>query len=239
MRWADLDLLNHVTNVAYLGYAAEGTGALIDAGELPADAWARRIDITYRAPMMLSRLEVIVDSVIESGDGATVVRQEISQQPESGRLLHAAVTTEYAAPTPLTPRAVPEPPSTRRPSPLRVRRTDLGAGGVVTIPQLFEIVQESRIAMFGRMSRTSRPGAFVVARVDVQRSRDLRWSAAPLTAYTAVSSVGTKSVVLMTDLLDGDEVVVTADTVLVAFDAATQTSRELTETERETFAAMA
>lgn len=219
MRWADIDLLNHVTNVVYVAHAAEARADLQDQGLLAADRWEGRVEVEYLRPMALSRRSVVVDSVIDGGR----VDQEITLGAGDERTVHATLRTTLGAPDPLERRV-----TTDEPFRCRLRRSDVGPDGVVTQTRLFEVFQEGRVATFARADAHATVGAFVVARVDVRQAAPLTWRAEPVEIHTLVAATGTKSFTMAADLVLDGLVVATADVVCVGFDPQTQRSRPLT-----------
>ncbi|MCX6407248.1 MAG: thioesterase [Propionibacteriales bacterium] len=217
MRWADLDQLGHVNNVTYVDYAAEARAVHVADGDLR-DRPARTVSVEYLRPLLLSSTPVRVTSV---DDGERLV-QEIAP---------ATATTPFARATwhdePLPDLDLGASGETYD---LRVRRSDLGPDGDVTVEALFEFAQEARIVSVVRVAGTAGSGRYVVARVDVQRGGPFTWGTATVPARSTVTRVGRSSFTVTTLFDDGRRG--RADAVLVGFDLETQTSRVLGAEER-------
>jgi acyl-CoA thioester hydrolase len=222
MRWADLDQLNHVNNVVYVDYAMEARAQLVDDGELEADLPIRRARVDFLRPLLLSSKPVTVRSSVD-GD---VVTHEI-RSPD-GSALFSTVVVEHG---------VAEPVDDRRgvPQEIRVRRSDVGPEGFVTLTRLFELFQESRIHSFSHVIPHRVAGRFVVGRVELDLGEPLSWRREPYPVQTHIAHVSRSSFGSMTRI-DGGRYG-TATATLVGFDLATQTSRRLDDDEREALTA--
>lgn len=220
MRWADLDPLHHVNNVAYLDYAADARAVLVDADVVADDARVVGQSIRFLQPLQLSRRPVIVRSTL-SGSALT---QEISSG--DGSVTVAEVTTVYGD-------RETSPARTDVPGvPIYIRRSDLDVDGGVRPTTFFELFQEART-----MSLSPRPGSpgvsgFVVGASSVTFRASVPWRPAPYTAAVWVSRIGTASVEVGCELADNGTALADATTTLVGFDAVTQTSRPFDDDER-------
>ena len=123
-----------------------------------------------------------------------------------------------------------------------VRFSDVDAYRHVNNVKYFEYFQEARIALISSLSgvpdeagETGDLGV-VVAQVDVDYRTPLFFREAPYAVETWVSRVGRSSFVIDGHIRDGDQVLSAARVVMVAFDAATQRPRPLTETQRQRLA---
>ncbi|HEY0891115.1 MAG TPA: thioesterase family protein [Nocardioides sp.] len=109
--------------------------------------------------------------------------------------------------------------------PLRVRFSDLDAYGHVNNVKFFEYFQEARIAAMGRMRRDLESlgpvPSMVVAQTDVDYLRPVHLRAEPYDVHTWISRVGTRSVTMSSEILDGEATLARARCVLVFFDTAT------------------
>lgn len=219
MRWADLDLLNHVNNVVYADYAMEAYAALVDHGDVAPGPIARAT-VEFRRPLLLSREPVVVESTV---DGPTV-RQEI-RSGESATVF-ASVELVHGEVEPATPHDTRD----DEPYALRVRRSDLGPDGAATLVTLFEYSQEARIHRISGALRGLTPGRFVVGRVTVHPGEPLTWRPDAYPVHTDVTRVGGSSMTL-SSVIDGGRHG-SAEAVLVGFDTDAQTSRRLDEDER-------
>src|SRR5699024_10916873 len=72
MRWADLDILNHVNNVRYLDYVDDARSRLVD--EIGPEKILSGCDIEFIRPLELTTLPTLVTSVIDDNG---VLKQEI------------------------------------------------------------------------------------------------------------------------------------------------------------------
>jgi acyl-CoA thioesterase FadM len=217
MRWADLDQLGHVNNVTYVDYAAEARAVHVADGDLP-DRPARTVSVEYLRPLLLSSTPVRVTSI---DDGERLV-QEIAPATATSTFARA---TWHDAPLPALEAGGPG-----EAYDLRVRRSDLGPDGDVTLEALFEFAQEARIVSVVRVAGAAGSGRYVVARVDVQRGGPFTWGTATTRATTSVTRVGRSSFTVTTLFDDGRQG--RADAVLVGFDLESQTSRVLGDEER-------
>ncbi|MBM9463215.1 hypothetical protein JL108_07120 [Aeromicrobium sp. YIM 150415] len=218
MRWADIDSLNHVNNVVYLEYAAQAEHALI-ADRVVERRRPGSVVVEFSRPIQLSRRPVEV---------VTQVREDSLVQRIGVRgsdRVFATVTSSFGAPDRVEPAAgVAEQPLTLRPS-------DLDHDGSVSVPRVFELLQESRIPYMATLL-PSGPGGVVLATVAVDLVR-------PITGDDVVESrawvdrLGTSSYAIGAQLVVDGAVSVSSLAVLVGFDPATQRSRALSEAERE------
>lgn len=219
LRWADLDSLNHVNNVRYVDFALEATAQLIAGGAVPGDVDITRIDVDFLRPLMLSLKPIRISSVV--ADGRIV--QEICVEDT----VFARVSTDFGS---LTMRfAKPHE------GPVyfgQVRRADLDGAGHVSPAKVFELFQESRILHFARLLERHVAGRFVIGKLAVDYHRSIRWRPEPWPIRAQISSVGSSSMTISSQIADGDEVFATCEATLVGFDVETQKSRKLTEDER-------
>jgi acyl-CoA thioester hydrolase len=222
MRWADLDQLNHVNNVVYVDYAAEARAQLVDEGLLAADLPVKRVRVDFLRPLLLSSKPVTVRSSV---DGDTLT-QEI--RSHDGSALFSTVVTEHGR---------PERVDDGRGAQLemRVRRGDVGPDGIVTVPRLFELFQESRIYSFASVIPHRQAGRFVVGRVELELGEPLAWRPEPYPVQSFISQVGRSSFSSLTRIDRGRYGSATA--TLVGFDPTTQSSRPLDDDEREALTA--
>ena len=118
----------------------------------------------------------------------------------------------------------------------RVRFSDVDVYGHVNNVKYFEYYQEARLVFLrslGRAEDSAGSFALVVARVEVDYRRPILFRTEPYLVETWVTAVGGSSFTLSSEFRDGDDVLSLARTTLVTFDADTQSSRPLLETERE------
>jgi acyl-CoA thioester hydrolase len=217
MRWADLDQLNHVNNVVYVDYAMEARAQLVDEGLLGSGMPVRRVCVDFLRPLLLSGKPVTVRSALD-GD---VLTQEI--RSHDGSALFSRVVTEHGSPAP-----VDDPRGT--PLEMRVRRSDVGPEGTVTVTRLFELFQEMRIFSFASVIPHRQAGRFVVGRVDLEVGEPVSWRPAPYVGQSFIAGVSRSSFTSMTRLEGGRFGSATA--TLVGFDGQRQASRVLEDDER-------
>jgi acyl-CoA thioester hydrolase len=223
MRWADIDQLNHVNNVVYIDYAMEARAQMVDDGLLDAGLPIRRVRVDFTRPMLLSSKPAVVRSAIEG----EVVTQEVRSR--DGSAIFSTIVTEYGQPE--------QPAEDRRGTPfeLRVRRGDLGPDGAVTVPHLFELIQEARIQALASVLPLRVAGRFVVGRVELELGEPLLWRSDAYPVQSHISHVGRSSFSSMTRI-DGGRFG-SATSTHVGFDPATQASRRLDDDEREALTA--
>jgi acyl-CoA thioester hydrolase len=118
--------------------------------------------------------------------------------------------------------------------PCRVRWSDIDAYGHVNNVKFVEYFQEARIAMVAEAvdGRQADRGSFVVARVDVDYRRPLEFQTEAVTVRTWVTRLGRSSYELQAAVCDDGTVYAMSRTVVVAFDAASDRSRPLSDGER-------
>ncbi len=223
MRWADLDVLNHVNNVVYLDYAAESRALLVEDGLLD-ERPTRRIVVEFLRPLLLSRHPVHLTSEIADDE----LVQEI--RPAPGSSPFARVVTTFGTPEPMGPA-----PSHADTLPCRLRRSDLGPDGLVTGVKVFELLQEARILLIASRLKALSAGRFVVGRVDVTYGAGMPWRREPYEIASWVSRLGTSSAVIEAEIIDEGTVHAKASAVLIGFDLETQRSRRYTDEERAAF----
>ncbi|MCD9197221.1 acyl-CoA thioesterase [Aeromicrobium wangtongii] len=223
MRWADIDSLNHVNNVVYVDYASEARAVL---GEAVADAPVRSMSVRFLQPLLLSREPVAVASAV---DGATVTQQIRRRGSDA---VFAEIRTELGALRPIPPH-----PAGGMPFAMAVRRSDLDQSGNVSLPKLFQLVQELRILFVSEQVQQMQAGRFVVGTVAVEQARPVPWRAEPYAARARLTRVGAGSITIESEILDEDAVLVRSTSVMVGFDAQHQRSRRLDDDERAIFEA--
>ena len=226
MRWADLDSLNHVNNVVYVDYAAESRAILIEDGVLDGGRDVTHVSVKYVRPLLLTRHPVLVVSEV----GSDVVTQQICVDRDGERLTYAIVTTSLGTPSPASRASV-----SSDPLPSRIRRSDLNAAGVVGPTKTFELFQEGRILYISGHLSGLNAGQFVVGTVAVEFHQPITWRRDGYQMRGWISRVGDASVTIESELSDGDAVLARAQSFLVGFDLAAQTSRAFTAEEKAIF----
>jgi acyl-CoA thioester hydrolase len=109
--------------------------------------------------------------------------------------------------------------------PIHVRFSDVDVYGHVNNVKYFEYLQEARITMISELV-TRRSFSVVVAQTDVDYVQPLLFRAEPYDCRTSITSVGTRSMTIQSELRDGDRVLARARVVVVFFDLAGGRSTE-------------
>ena len=109
--------------------------------------------------------------------------------------------------------------------PVRVRFSDVDVYGHVNNVKYFEYLMEARILLLARLWKdlpedTPEPVG-VVARTDVDYRQPILFREQPYDAWSHVSSVGTTSMTVESEICDGEEVLARARVVMVFVDPAT------------------
>jgi len=225
MRWADIDMLRHVNNVAYLEYAAEAQARLAAEGAVRGDV-ASRVTISFLRPVLPSQEPLSVTTSFDAG----VLTQEVWAD-STGPAARIVSSWDSAAP--------PEvPQDVIGPIDLHTRAADTGKDGQVRLPKLFELVQESRVDLISRRMKGSSFGRFVVGTVEAQVYDTMPWRAEPYQVHGWVSRIGAGSFTVETVLSDAGRPLVSSSSVLVGFDLESQTSRPFTDDERASLAVL-
>jgi acyl-CoA thioester hydrolase len=117
---------------------------------------------------------------------------------------------------------------------LAVRWSDVDAYGHVNNVKYFEYFQEARILyLFGLPEPEDGPWTnWVVAHTDVDYRRPIMHRLQPYAVHSWVSHVGGKSMILVGEIRDGDEVLARSRVVMVAFDPKTQHATEMNPRQR-------
>ena len=113
--------------------------------------------------------------------------------------------------------------------PVHVRFSDVDVYGHVNNVKYFEYFQEARIRMFialGRDVPRARALQVVVAQTDVDYLAPILLRAEPYDCRSRVAQVGRTSVVIESEIADGDRPLARARVVLVFFDPDTQRPTE-------------
>ena len=108
--------------------------------------------------------------------------------------------------------------------PVQVRFSDLDPYGHVNNVTYAEYFQEARIRLLARLLRGLDRESIgnVVAQVDLDYRAQMRYRAEPYDAWSWVSHVGERSLVVESEICDGDVVLARARAAMVFFDPATQ-----------------
>jgi acyl-CoA thioester hydrolase len=115
----------------------------------------------------------------------------------------------------------------RHEHPVQLRWSDPDSLGHVNHARALGLLEDARLAM------VSGPGGAILARLEVDYLRQLYYRVGERPWVTSwVTRIGTKSLTVRQELVQDDQVAIRADSVLVMFDFATDTSRPLTDDER-------
>ncbi|MET0931010.1 MAG: hypothetical protein ABWX74_15930 [Aeromicrobium sp.] len=236
MRWADLDVVNHVNNSRYAGYTAEARAVLERDGDLPSGLPPGTVSIQFVAPLLLSTAPVVVESRYADG----VLEQEVRHDgPRGAGTLHARVTTTFTGGPPLGADTGDDADAPAwRHSEVHVRQRDIGPYGRPGQEQLFEIYQESRVLFFGTRPPSMGDGSFVLVHITAEAGAPLTWRGRTYPVRSRVASVGTRSFVVETEIVEDGTTYLRGRAVVVGFDVATETSRAITAPQREQILAM-
>lgn len=212
-------------------------------------------DITYLAPLALHRT-VDVECWVQEVRGASfTIAYEVVTRHTGERVVHATASTvltpfvfadqrprrltaeekemlrawienptRSVALAPMTPPAAP--PADYE---LHVRFSDVDAYGHVNNVTFLEYLQEGRIAFTSDLRQQLPPEdrtAVVVARTQVEYVRQMRHRAEPYSVLSWIEHVGNRSMVVNSEIRDGDVVHARAAVVLVFFDTVAQRSAE-------------
>lgn len=224
MRWADLDILNHVTNVVYLDYALEAQAVLHRDGHLPVGRPVQDVTVTYRRPTPLSARPLLLRSSL---DGEVLDQDVCVTSDDAEPVVQARIVTTYGEPGPAQVPSFDDDPLSSR-----VRAGDVDATGAVSVSGLVRLAQEARIRYFSSRMDRDRMGQFVLGTISLQPISPVTWRTEPYDARSWITRVGRGSFTIDTAVLSGDEVMFTSQTVLVGFDADQQVSRPFGDDER-------
>lgn len=227
----------------------EVTDGLVDA------IIVRRHEVTYRTPLLFGERPVIIECwVTDLRAGSFTLAYELFHEDETGdRVVYLEASTVLApyrfdteSPRRLTPeeRAVLEvylePVPRERPTPIvidpdrastypvHVRFSDVDVYRHVNNVVYFEYFQEARIRLFSQLGRALPDSALhvVVARTDVDYLAPILLRPEPYDCRTQIAHVGRTSLVVESEITDGDRALARAKVVLVFFDSATQRPAE-------------
>lgn len=221
LRWSDLDALNHINNVTFIELGAEARA------ELPGwdrNARIRQSTVQFLRPIQLTPEPAVITSRVE---GETVI-QEIRIGDEE--LVYGTLHSTTAAAEPAEPFEAPYSFD------FSLRHRDV-ADGAVDLTRLFELFQESRVRCISEFLGTTRTEAVVVARTTVNEVEPISWRREPLELRIGITRLGNSSYTIATHIVVDGSVAAHASSVMVNFDATTQTSLPLTEHDRESLSA--
>ncbi|MFC6288268.1 acyl-CoA thioesterase [Nocardioides sp. GCM10027113] len=168
-----------------------------------------------------------------------------TERPRRLRPEERAALEGFLEPVPAAPRSAP--PTIARTGlahyPVHVRFSDVDVYGHVNNVKYFEYIQEARIVLFARLWRDVPPGtpepAMVVAQVDVDYRVPILFRPEPYDAWSAITHVGDRSMIVETEICDGDTVLSRARVAVVFWDQATERPTAPPEAYREQLLAAA
>ncbi|GAB2881917.1 acyl-CoA thioesterase [Nocardioides pacificus] len=260
LRWADLDMLNHVNNVTYVDYLQEARVDMLltHAPQRPAEELAEalvvvRHEVHYRAPLKFRFAPVSIECWVTEIRAATfTMAYEVFDETAEGRRVYlraSTVLTPYLFEEERPRRLLAEekevltgfledppvgeaagfgavPRSDIGHYPLHVRFSDVDVYGHVNNVKYFEYFQEARIVLMDRLA--SGLGTeiahmrMVVAQTDVEYRVPILFRPRPYDVWSAITHLGRTSMVIESEILDGETVAARARVVVVFFDPATE-----------------
>jgi acyl-CoA thioester hydrolase len=123
--------------------------------------------------------------------------------------------------------------SARHTYPLRVRWSDVDAYRHVNNVKYFEYFQEARIQYLMDLHVKGEDWSeHVVARTDVDYRRPMLFRLEPYAVSSWISHIGTKSFVISAEIRDREEVLASAQVVMVTFDSRAQRAAPMPEDQR-------
>ncbi len=229
--------------------AAEATEALVDA------IIVSRHEVTYRAPLLFGERPVLIECwVTELRAGSFTLAYEVFHEDDGARVVYLQASTVLApyrfdteSPRRLTAEeraaleVYLEPVRRERPErfaidrerarhfPVQVRFSDVDVYRHVNNVVYFEYLQEARIRMFMELGRgVQRATALqvVIAQADVDYLAPILLRADPYDCRSQIAHVGRTSLVVESEIADGDRVLARARVALVFFDPDTQRPTE-------------
>jgi acyl-CoA thioester hydrolase len=162
-----------------------------------------------------------------------------TERPRRLRPEERAALETFLEPATREPRPTPTPiPRTGLARyPVHVRFSDVDVYGHVNNVKYFEYFQESRILLTARLWRDVPPGtpepAVVVAQTDVDYKVPILFRPEPYDAWSAITHVGNRSMVIESEICDGDLVLSRARVAMVFWDLEQQRPGSPPEAYRE------
>ena len=224
----------------------EATESLVDA------IVVSRHEVTYRAPLLFSEQPVLIECwVTQLRAGSFTLAYEVFHEHDAGdRVVYLEASTVLApyrfdteSPRRLTAEeraaleVYLEPVPRERPQrfvidgerarhfPVHVRFSDVDVYRHVNNVVYFEYLQEARIRMFMELGRDVPQAAalqVVIAQADVDYLAPILLRADPYDCRSQIAHVGRTSVVIESEIADGDRPLARARVVLVFFDPDTE-----------------
>ena len=226
LRWADVDSLGHVNNVAYADYLQEAHRSMLTNDPY---AWAvadrggvRRQELTYLAPMVPSaESEVVIESRLTGCGDELAIDSEVIGVTGGDRTVTARSKALLGRPAePARGQAVR--PDHAHQYAAAVRFSDLDVNGIVGDTSYFVYLQEARIALMADLGLD--PTSTVVAQKNVDFLRHDLDQPTTFEVWTWVSRVGNRSVTFESSVSHGDVAFAHGSSTLVFFDLEAQRS---------------
>jgi acyl-CoA thioester hydrolase len=230
LRWADVDPLGHVNNVAYAAYLQEAHDALLRRRE-PAAGSARRdavgpaalrYEVTFLAPLMLSARSVQVESRSTPGSGGRLmIASELAHVSLGPRQVVARSSALFGSRV-RPPTRASDAFGDRHHTVLQLRRSDVDSDGRLGDVGCFEYLQEARIQLIAELGID--PTATVVAQKDVDLFGAPALTAHGIDVWSWVSRVGNRSTTVESTIMSGDDELAHGSVTLVFFSPELQKS---------------
>ncbi|MEP6817559.1 MAG: thioesterase family protein [Marmoricola sp.] len=222
-----------------------------------------RHEVQFRSPLVYRLEPVQIECWVTEVKAATfTMAYEIFDETDGERVVHLRATTvltpfifaeerprrisreERAALSVWLDAAAfePSPAIPRRPGagarhefPLWVRWSDVDAYGHVNNVKYFEFFQEARIQYLTTLPREEDGpwSQWVVADTDVDYRRPIMFGLEPYDVHSWIDHVGAKSMVIVAEIRDGDQVLARSRVVMVAFDKDTQRAGQMNPAQRQ------
>jgi acyl-CoA thioester hydrolase len=232
------------------GAAGEETESLVDA------IIVSRHEVTFRAPLLFGDRPVLIECwVTDLRAGSFTLAYEVFHEDDDGtRVVYVDASTVLApyrfdteSPRRLTDEeraaleVYLEPVARVRPErfvidrdraahyPVQVRFSDVDVYRHVNNVVYFEYLQEARIRLFAELGRDTPRGRslqVVIAQADVDYRAPILLRADPYDCWSQIARVGRTSVVIESEIADGDRALAKSRVVLVFFDPETQRPAE-------------
>ena len=231
LRWADVDPLGHVNNVAYAAYLQEAHEALLrlrreaapdDSGCDAEEPETMRYEVTFLAPLMLAARSVQVECrSTQRPEGQLAVDAEVSHERLGPRQV-VARSSALLGTRVLAATRVRDAFLGRHHTALQVRRSDVDANGRLSDVACFEYLQEARIQLIAEMG--IEPTATVVAQKNVDLFRAPALAVQEIDVWSWVSRVGNRSTTIESTILSRDDELAHGTVTLVFFSPELQKS---------------
>nr|WP_246378167.1 thioesterase family protein [Nocardioides ginsengisegetis] len=231
LRWADVDPLGHVNNVAYAEYLQEAHEALLRRRCEPAGGAAARdelqpaalrYEVTFLAPLMLAARSVEVECRATQGSsGQLTIASELAHSSLDSRMVVARSSALFGT-RGRPPTRARDAFGDRHHTALQVRRSDVDGAGRLGDVGCFEYLQEARIQLIAELGID--PTATVVAQKDVDLFGAPALAAEGIDVWSWVSRVGGRSTTIESTVMSGDDELAHGSVTLVFFSPQLQKS---------------